>query len=127
MSEEVQPRFGEIKWCNMGLLSMRSEKKQDTDDFAIEIVNLYSDTNERSELRFRDASYLSLEVDFASKRDCADALYGADCSVESPWKKSLADANPYDNFSSYLHFRFSLVPKGGFINLLALDFAIQKL
>ncbi|MFZ3215702.1 MAG: hypothetical protein WA192_06550 [Candidatus Acidiferrales bacterium] len=127
MSKDVQAMFGQIKWCNMGLLTMRSERGQDTDDFVIEIIDLYSGTSERSELRFKDTTYLSLEIDFASKRTCADAFDGADCRSESPWKKALADANPHDNFASYLHFRLGLVPKGGSINLLALDFEIQKL
>jgi|SRR5579875_733987 len=127
MSKEIQARFEQIKWCNMGLLTMRSERGQDTDDFVIEIIDLYSELSERAEVRFKDATYLSLEIDFASKRTCADAFDGADCRSESPWKKALSDANPYDSFASYLHFRLGLVPKGGSINLLALDFELRKL
>lgn len=127
MSKDVQALFGQIKWCNMGLLTMRLERGQDTDDFVIEIVDLYSSTHERSEIRFRDTTYLSLEIDFASKRTVADALDSADCRSKSRWKEALADANPHDNFASYLHFRIGLVPKGGSINLLALDFEIQRL
>jgi hypothetical protein len=97
------------------------------DDFVIEIIDLYSATGESAELRFKDTTFLSLEIDFASKRTCADAFDGAECRSESPWKKALADANPYDSLASYLHFRFSLVPKGGSLNLLAVDFELQKL
>lgn len=127
MSKDVRAMFEEIKWCNMGLLTMRSERGQDTDDFVIEITDLYSGTGERAEVRFKDTTYLSLEIDFASKRTAADAFDGADCRPESPWKKALADANPHDSFASYLHFRLGLVPKGGSINLLALDFELRKL
>lgn len=127
MNKESQAKFEQIKWCNMGLLTMRSERGQDTDDFVIEIIDLNSGLSERAAVRFKDATYLSLEIDFASKRTCADAFDGADCRSESAWKKALSDANPSDSFASYLHFRLGLVPKGGSINLLALDFELQKL
>lgn len=124
---EIPVLFGQIKWCNMGLLTVRSERVRDTDDFVMEITDLYSEDPKRFELRFLDTTYLSLELDFASKRTAADALDGGDCRSESPWKKALADANPYDDFSSYLHFRLGLVPRGGAINLLALNFELNPI
>ncbi len=127
MSADIQAKFAEIVWPNMGLLSLKSERGQDTDDVLFEIEDLYSGKNGRFEVRFIDTTYLSLGIDFASKRTCADAFDGADCRLDSSWKKALTDANPYDNFSSYFHFRFGLVPKGGSIDLLALRFELRQL
>jgi hypothetical protein len=111
----------------MGLLAMRSERKQSTEEFIIEIIDRYSEAHERCELRCFDTTYLSVELDFASKRTCADAFDDGDCRSESAWKQTLADANPCDNFASYLHFRLGLVPKGGTINLLALSFETKPI
>jgi hypothetical protein len=127
MENATEMRFAQIRWCNMGLLAMRSERKNTSDDFILEIVDLYSGLNERWEVVFNDTTYLALEIDFASKRTCADAFDGASCHSESSWKTNLARNNPHDSFDSYLHFQLGLVPKGGAINLLAMNFDIKKL
>lgn len=128
MSEdEVVERFSKIKWPDMALMSLRTERRDDVDDFVAEIVGLYSEVGTRFELRFEDATYLRLDVDFASKRTTSDAIDGARCRSESPWKTSLTESNPYDNFSSYLHFEIGLVPKGGIVNVLARGFTFHRL
>lgn len=118
-------RFNQIKWQDMALISVRTDRRDELDDFVIEIVGLYSEVGTKFELRFEDATYLRLDVDFASKRTTADAIDGAGCRSESPWKTALSKSNPYDNFDSYLHFEIGLVPKGGTINLLARGFTFR--
>jgi hypothetical protein len=127
MGDDVALRFSLIKWCNMAFLAMRTERREGTDDLVLEVIDLYSKAGERSEIRFQDATYVSINVDFAAKRTCADAFDGARCRLDSPWKKSLGESNPYDNFSSYFHFELGLVPKGGSLNLLASDFEMRRL
>lgn len=127
MKNETVERFSQIRWADMGLVSFKTHRKDEVDDFLIEMVGLYSDIGTRFELRFEDTTYLRLDVDFASKRSTSDALDGARCLSESAWKKSLVESNPHDNFASYLHFEIGLVPKGGVINLLAQGFALRRL
>ena len=125
--EDAVARFSQIKWPDMALISFRTERGAEVDDFVVELVGLYSEVGTKFELRFEDATYLRLDIDFASKRTTSDALDGARCRSDSPWKTSLSKSNPYDNFSSYLHYEIGLVPKGGIINLLARDFALRRL
>ena len=125
--DEVIERFSQIKWPDMALASIRTERRDEVDDFVAEIVGLYSDVGAKFELRFEDATFVRLDVDFASKRTTSDSIDGARCRSESPWKTSLGELNPYDNFSSYLHFEIGLVPKGGTINVLARGFTLHRL
>jgi hypothetical protein len=111
----------------MALISIRTDRRDEVDDFVMEMVGLYSEIGVKFELRFEDATYLRLDADFAPKRTTSDAIDGARCRLESPWKTSLREANLYDNFASYLHYEIGLVPKGGVINLLARDFALYRL
>jgi hypothetical protein len=127
MSDEIIERFAQIKWSDMALLSIRTERRDDADYFVIEIIGLYSEIGMKFELGFEDTTYLRLDVDFASKRSTSDAIDGARCRLESPWKTSLIKSNPYDNFASYLHYEIGLVPKGGTINFLARNFALRRL
>jgi hypothetical protein len=126
IEDNTVERFSQIKWPNMALISFRTDRRDEVDDFVMEIAGLYSEVGTKFELRFEDATYLRLDVDFASKRTTADGIYGARCLSESPWKTSLSESNPYDNFSSYLHFEIGLVPKGGIINLLARGFTFRR-
>jgi hypothetical protein len=126
IEDNTVERFSEIKWPNMALISFRTDRRDEVDDFVMEIVGLYSEVGTKFELRFEDATYLRLDVDFASKRTTSDAIDGAGCRSESPWKTSLSESNPYDNFSSYLHFEIGLVPKGGIINVLARGFTFRR-
>lgn len=125
--DDAVERFSQIKWPNMALISIRSDRRDQVDDFVMEMVGLYSEIGTKFELRFEDATYLRLELDFASKRTTSDAIDGARCRSESPWKTSLSKSNPYDNFASYLHYEIGLVPKGGTINLLARSFTFRRL
>lgn len=127
MIENTIQRFARIDWANMALLTMRMERKKEVDDLVIEIIGLYSHIGEKFELRFEDTTYLVINVDFAAKRTSADAIDGAQCRSDSPWKKSLIESNPYDNFTQYFHYEIGLVPKGGSLNLLARDFTITRM
>lgn len=127
IEDHAVERFSGIKWHDMALISIRTERRDEVDDFVMEILGLYSEVGTKFELRFEDATYLRLDIDFASKRSTSDAIDGARCRSESPWKTSLSESNPYDNFSSYLHFEIGLVPKGGIINLLARGFTFRRL
>jgi hypothetical protein len=127
MLDDVVESFSRIRWADMALMSIRTERRDEVDDLVAEIVGLYSEAGTRFELRFEDATYLRLNIDLASKRSVSDAMDGARCLSDSPWKKSLSDSNPYDDFSSYLHFELGLVPKGGKIDVLARGFTFQRL
>lgn len=118
--------FSKIKWTDMALMTFRTERRRDIDDLVFEIVGLYSEVGNKFELHFEDATFVRMEIDFASKRSCADAFDGGNCYLNSPWKTSLIKSNPYDDFSSYLHFALGLVPKGGKIDLLARAFEFRQ-
>jgi hypothetical protein len=127
MKSGIADRFSQVRWTDMALISFKTDRQIEVDDFLIEIVGLYSEIGSTFELRFEDTTYVRMDVDFASKRSTSDAIDGARCLSESPWKTSLIEANPHDNFASYLHFEIGLVPKGGIINLLARGFALRRL
>jgi hypothetical protein len=126
IEDNTVERFSQIEWQNMALISFRTDRRDKVEDFVMHIVGLYSEVGTKFELRFDDATYMRLEVDFAFKRCAADAIDGARCRSESPWKTSLSESNPHDSFSSYLHFEIGLVPKGGIINILARGFTFQR-
>lgn len=125
--EDLVESFSRIRWTDMALISFRTERRDEIDDFIVEMVGLYSEVGTKFEVCFEDATYLRIEIDFASKRSNSDGIDGARCRLASPWKKSLIDANPYDNFSSYLHYEIGLVPKGGKIDVLARGFEFRRL
>jgi hypothetical protein len=127
IEDHTAEKFNQIKWPDMALISFHTDRRDEVDDFVIEIVGLYSEVGTKFELRFEDATYLRLEVDFASKRTTSDAIDGARCRSESPWKTALSKSNAYDNFDSYLHYEIGLVPKGGAINLLARGFTFRPI
>lgn len=126
MDEGVEARFKDVNWCNLALLAMRTERRSDTDDLILQLTDLYSNEHTQLEARFQDTTYMSLNVDFASSRTTGGAFDGGRCRLDSPWKQSLAKSNPYDNFDSYFHFELGLVPKGGLINVLAVNFVIRR-
>jgi len=119
--------FSRTRWTDMALIAFRTERRDEVDDFVVEMVGLYSEKGTTFEARFEDATYLRLNVDFASKRSCSDGMDGARVVPDSEWKKSLIASNPYDDFSSYLHYEIGLVPKGGKIDVLARAFTLRRL
>ncbi len=127
MAETVIEKFSQIRWPDMALIAIRTERRDEIDDLVLEMFGLYSEVGAKFELRFEDTTFLRLGIDFASKRSCSDALDGAICHLSSPWKISLIESNPYDDFSSYLHYEIGLVPKGGKIDLLARTFTLSPL
>lgn len=78
------------------------------------------------DLVFKESTYIKLEVDLEGKSQCSDDISDAECSTESEWLRSLSAANPYDSFEGYLHFRISLIPPGGAVNILAKDFLLER-
>jgi hypothetical protein len=78
--------FNRIKWPDMALISFLTDRRDDVDDFVIQIIGLYVEVGAKLELRFEDATYVRLDVDFASKRTTSDAIDGARCRSESSWK-----------------------------------------
>jgi hypothetical protein len=71
------------------------------------------------------STYIALEVYLGAKRVCSDDISGAACYASSEWMRTLSERNPYDSFEGYLHFKISLIPPGGTINILAKDFILS--
>lgn len=126
-ADSILKDFSGIRWVDLGLMAIRSRRRDEVDDLILEIVGLYWEVGAKFEICFEDTTYVEARIDFAAKRACSDALDGAFCRLDSPWKKGLSDSNPYDDFSSYLHFGIGLVPKGGKIDLLARSFTFRRL
>lgn len=126
-TNSIVKAFSEIRWADLALRTIGSRRKDEIDDLVLEIVGLYWEVGTRFELCFEDTTYVEARIDFAAKRACSDAFDGAFCRLDSSWKKGLSDANPYDDFSSYLHFGLGLVPKGGKIDVLARSFTFRRL
>jgi hypothetical protein len=77
-----------------------------------------------TDVTFRNATYVRLDMGLDGKRVCSDDISHGVCRPSSDWLKSLSEVNPFDNFTGYLHFEVMLIPPGGKIDVLATDFML---
>ena len=118
-------RFNAIQWHDSKLLGLSFRRVNSEDETAIS-AELQTDRNalEPARIVLLGCTYIELVVDLDGKRACADDISSAACYMDSDWTRNLKQQNPHDNFDGYLHFRITLIPPGGIINLLARDFEV---
>jgi hypothetical protein len=126
MTNSTIERFNGVRWHDSKLLGLCFYREG-----LEELVKLSLKLLEKDgaltpvDLLFRESTYIKLEVDLEGKSQTSDDISDAECSAESEWLRTLTAGNPYDSFEGYLHFRISLIPPGGAINILAKDFSFE--
>jgi hypothetical protein len=126
MTGSTVKRFNAIRWHDSKLLGLSFYREGSQELVKISLQLLEKDGALKPvDLLFRESTYIKLEVDLEGKSQCSDDISDAECSAESEWLRTLSASNPYDSFEGYLHFRVSLIPPGGAINILAKDFSLE--
>lgn len=126
MTNPAIQRFNSIRWHDSKLLALCFYRAGSEELVKISLRLLEEGGALRPiDLVFKDSTYLKLEVDLEGKSQCSDDISDAECLFESEWLRTLSEQHPYDSFGGYLHFRISLIPPGGSINILAKDFLFE--
>ncbi|MGB6131550.1 MAG: hypothetical protein WBG54_07205 [Acidobacteriaceae bacterium] len=127
----IVQRFNEIPWHDSKLLSVYCYKADGEDRVKLSLELLGDGgTLTSAELVFKECGFFVADVFLAAKSMCADDISGAECYESSDWKKTVSEPQPFDviqgnrGLDHHLHFRISVIPPGGTINLLAKDFEL---
>lgn len=123
--DSIIERFNAIWWHDSKLLALSFYRTVLEEQLRISVQIIgEGGALTPAEIVFKECTYVGLEVYLAAKRVCSDDISDAHCHATSEWIKTLSAQNPYDSFEGYLHFRISLCPPGGTINILAKDFSV---
>jgi hypothetical protein len=126
MTNSTIERFNGVRWHDSKLLGLRFYREGAEERVKLSLKLLEKDgALTPVDLLFRESTYIKLEVDLEGKSQTSDDISDAECLAESEWLRTLTAGNPYDSFEGYLHFRISLIPPGGAINILAKDFSFE--
>ena len=126
MTNSTIRRFNSIRWHDSKLLSLCFYRAGSQEQVKISLRLLEQGGALRPvDLIFEESTYVKLEIDLEGKCQSSDDIFDAECSAESEWLRTLSERNPYDSFEGYLHFRISLIPPDGTINILAKDFLLE--
>ena len=126
-------RFNAIPWHDSKLVGLGFYRAGEEDQVKISLELLEaSGALTPAEVTFKECAYIEAEVYLEAKRMCADDIADAECSPSSDWKKAVSAPGPYDpirgdrHLEEYLHFRISMCPPGGTIDILAKDFVLAS-
>ncbi len=126
MTNSTIQRFNSVRWHDSKLLGLCFYREGSEELVKISLQLLGEESALTPvDLIFKESTYVKLEVDLEGKSQCSDDISDAECSAESEFLRTLSERNPYDSFKGYLHFRISLIPPGGAINILAKDFSLE--
>jgi hypothetical protein len=79
----------------------------------------------KAELVFKNCRLIKFDMDLVGKRYCGDDILAAECKIDSDFKKKMQmELFKYEKheLNSYLHFKITLIPPGGELDILAEDF-----
>ncbi len=126
-------QFNKIRWHDSGLLGVSFYRVESEEQVKLSLELLGEDgVLSPIEVTFRECAYIQADVYLEAKRMCADAISDAECTASSDWKKAVSDPGPCDpirgdrRLEDYLHFRISLCPPGGRLDILARSFATRS-
>lgn len=132
--EDICRRFNELHWHDSKLvgihISRSGEDRTDELYFQIELLTNPQPGNyqwESAKLKFMECTIIKLDLDLDGKYECSDDIWEAYCTKESSLKDQIKREqlkNEENPLAEYLHFRISLIPPGGEINLFARDFEL---
>lgn len=131
--DSIIERFNAIRWHDSKLLGLCFYRAVEEEQVKISLALLGKGTAlTPAEVTFMECVYVEAEVYLEAKRMCSDDISSAECYASSDWKKAISEPGPYDvirgdrHFEPYLHFRITMCPPGGTINILAKDFALES-
>ncbi|MGC2420999.1 MAG: hypothetical protein WA405_05045 [Candidatus Acidiferrales bacterium] len=131
--DSVVQRFNAIRWHDSKLLGLSFYSTDSEEQVKISLQLLGREgVLTPTEMVFKESAYIEMDVYLWAKSMCADDISDAECYASSDWKKAVSEPSPYDvirggrQFERYLHFRISMCPPGGTINILAKDFAVRE-
>jgi hypothetical protein len=131
--DSIIERFDAIRWHDSKLLGLCFYRAGEEERIKVSLKLLCEgNAVTPAEVTFMECVYVEAEVYLEAKRMCSDDISGAECYASSDWKKTVSEPSPYDvirgdrHFEPYLHFRITMCPPGGTINILAKDFALES-
>lgn len=130
----IRSRFAEFDLHDSRLLDVAVRHGSDAGAELVARLSLRRGTYpkywyEPGELILLGCTYVSLEIDFAMKGVCGDAISSAECLTESSLRTELESELLKDEdrpLSSYLEFVLHLCPPSGAIHAFALDFRFRS-
>jgi hypothetical protein len=131
--DSIVQRFNAIRWHDSklrGLAFYRADSEERV-RLSLEIIR-EGGVLSPTEMVFKECAYVEATVYLEAKYMCADDIWDAECSASSDWKKAVSEPSLGDvirggrQFERYLHFRITMCPPGGTINILARDFAVES-
>ena len=127
-ADDVVRRFNSLPWHDAKLLGLSIDRNEPGADDKVSINVQFFHNGQwlpTSTLTFVGCTLLAIQIDLDGKRACSDAISNAKCYKSSDWTETLSRENPYDNFRGWLHFSITLIPPGGELNVLAIDFTLS--
>jgi len=132
--QDICRRFNSLHWHDSKLVGVHISYSADdrTDDvcFQIELLTNPQPGNyqwKSAKLKITECTIIKLDMDLDGKHVCSDDIAEAFCTAESPLKDQLEREqlkHEEKPLAGYLHFRISLIPPGGEIDLFAKDFEL---
>jgi hypothetical protein len=131
--DATMQRFNKIPWHDSKLVGLSFYRAGEEEQVKISLELLGGGgALTPAQVTFRECAYLQAEVYLEAKRMCSDDIADAECALSSDWKKAISEPSPYDvirgdrGLEVYLHFRITLCPPGGMIDILAKDFVLAS-
>ncbi len=125
-------RFNNIRWHDSKLrgLCFYSAEGEELVKLSLELQGV-GGVLMPAEVIFKESAYIVADVYLEAKSMCSDDISDAECSKSSDWKSTVSKPSLFDitrgnrRFEELLHFRISMCPPGGTINILAKDFLLE--
>ena len=129
----IVERFEQIRWHDSKLLGLSLYRAGGEEQIKL-LLELAGEDGRTfpADITFLCCSYLAASVYLDAKRLCADDIADAECKSSSDWKNSVSKPGPHDpilggrHLEGHLHFRISMCPPSGDIDILAKDFALTS-
>lgn len=133
--DDTCKRFNRLPWHDSKLIGVKLLRSGDglTDEVHL-AIRLLSDPRpghyrwQDVDLALKDCTIIKLDLDLSGKRLCADDISEAFCAVESELKTQIERELKYEQepLAQFLHFRISMIPPGGSIDIFARHFELVE-
>lgn len=134
-TESIRQRFSAIRWHDSVLhdpIFLRVGKEQRV-RIPLELDvrprvpgSSHEPIYELHTITFMRTNRIKMDVDLECKRDCSDQVFSGEMIEPSVWKDKIVKEDPYNDYSTYLHFRIELCAPSGTIEILAEDFELVR-
>jgi len=124
-------KFNSIRWQDSKLVGFCLYTAEGEERVRLSLELATDGSLTPTEIVFKDCAYFAADVYSEAKSMCADDISSAERYKSSDWKSAVSKPSPFDvilggrGFEGNLHFRVSMCPPGGTINILARDFSVE--